>query len=110
MSCAVCPDKPGHGWNINGVTHCKTCHTTWRLGTKVTHCVTCHETFSTNANCDRHQAATKTEPWGCRPPADVGLVQSTRSFGEFAYSVWHMPGIAWVEGPTPEDPDEWWLS
>lgn len=110
--CTICPDKPGHGWKVVGVTHCKKCHTTWRMGTKVTHCVTCHETFSTDSNCERHQKATKTEPWGCRPPESVGLVPTIREVAGQSVTVWQMPGQAWIDlsAPTGDDPDEWWLS
>lgn len=93
--CTVCPDRPGYGWKVAGVTHCKTCHTTWSLGTKVTHCVTCHETFSTDSNCERHQRSTKADPtWGCRPPESVGLVRATRAFGDYVLTYWRMPGIS----------------
>ena len=79
--CDVCPTGHGKGWAKPNVTHCKTCHATWNLGTKVTHCVTCHETFTTHSNCDRHQVGTKDDPgWRCRPPASVGLERDARGF------------------------------
>ncbi len=84
--CEICPTTPGAGWQRPHVTHCSTCHATWRLATKITHCVTCHETFSTPANCDRHQTGTKADPgWRCRPPADVGLIRNDRD-------IWQAPG------------------
>lgn len=89
-TCTLCDHGTEHGWwGVNGVTHCRGCHATWRMGTKVTHCVTCHATFSTPANCDRHQKGTKSEPWGCRPPADRGLIPTENTFGVV---VWALPG------------------
>ena len=96
--CTVCPDKPGHGWKESGVTHCRTCHTTWARGNKYMHCVTCHETFSTPANCDRHQVGSKADPgWRCRPPELVGLIASERTIGSHALTVWHMPGMERID-------------
>ena len=66
--------RPEHG--------CSVCRTRWD-GLKFCHCAICHRSFTTVANFDRHQPAST----GCADPADVGLVQSTRSAG-----VWCRPG------------------
>jgi len=60
--------------------HCQGCPKRWN-GYNTGHCKVCHETFSGITAFDKHRVNGK-----CRPPAEVGLVESKR-----AYPCWGFP-------------------
>jgi hypothetical protein len=102
--CQLCAHANDHGWwGDSGVTHCRTCHATWNLGTRTTHCVSCHETFSTPGNCDAHQRPAKGEKGlHCRPPAQAGLEARENAH---ATRTWVRPDDrGWQEAPASPDP------
>lgn len=65
-ACATCPETPGEGWRVQGVTHCRDCHATWPITSAYQHCVRCHETFGGIESATRHEG-----PERCRNPRTI---------------------------------------
>ena len=75
-TCEVCPEHPGEGWRVQGVTHCPECGATWRMSTNANHCVKCHLTFATlDAGYRLHTDK------GHPDPSTVGLVEQNNRWG-----------------------------
>lgn len=87
--CPLCLSASSTGWwGVNGVTHCRVTHRTWKLTqTRQAHCETCHEHFSSPSGFDMHLK--KGDAGGCRPPGEVGspsvpaLIQSEDGMWSF---------------------------
>ena len=76
--CALCESAPGEGWGDSQVTHCRTCHATWRHSTNTIHCLRCHRTFGSPQQLDRHNDSGE---GSCRDPLRVGLVPNRNAYG-----------------------------
>lgn len=82
--CGLCAHAAAHRWwGDSGVTHCKTCHATWRVGTKFIHCVRCHRTFTTPGVLDGHQRDGR-----CHDPETIVDGNGNRIFGDPQTNTW----------------------
>lgn len=71
-NCDLCCTAESKGWwGESSVTHCRTCHLTWRIGTKLAHCSTCHRQFSTPRNFDQHLLVDDEGSATCLDPASL---------------------------------------
>lgn len=55
-------DAPG----FDGMTHCRTCHQSWRRQSEYQHCTACHRTFTNVGAADMHRDGGR-----CLDPATV---------------------------------------